>query len=243
MCEPGAWLHRALGSRPIQNAGGTRLKIAGAFLGVILFSLSLSLTLQAQQNLGKLIGVVRDPTGAVVPNASVAAKAVSTGVETEVRTNAQGEYEFQKLAIGEYILRVTGSGFKTLEQPSVRILSGTTTPLDFQLEVGATTQTVQVTARVAAVDTSAESVGTTRSMEEIVELPLMQVGTQRSAITFIRTFSGVTPNIDVIDDNSASRGISITSINGAPAGNPGARLGVDSGAYMCSLPIEWGDPN
>jgi hypothetical protein len=232
MCEPGAWSHRALGSRPIQNAGGTQwLKIAGAFLGVILFSLSLSLTLQAQQNLGKLIGVVRDPTGAVVPNASVAAKAVSTGVETEVRTNAQGEYEFQKLAIGEYILRVTGSGFKTLEQPSVRILSGTTTPLDFQLEVGATTQTVQVTARVAAVDTSAESVGTTRSMEEIVELPLMQVGTQRSALTFIRTFPGVTPNIDVIDDNSASRGISVTSINGAPAGNP--RLSYD-GTYASS---------
>src|SRR5690349_12927589 len=70
---------QALRSKPSGNVGGTwSRKVAGVVFGLILSGLSLSLTLHAQQDLGKLVGVVRDPAGAVVPNASVAARAVST---------------------------------------------------------------------------------------------------------------------------------------------------------------------
>ena len=59
---------------------------------------------------GDLVGVVKDATGAVVPNASVEATHVATGQKLNQKTNAQGEYHFVNLPVGTYSVAVTGAG-------------------------------------------------------------------------------------------------------------------------------------
>src|ERR1700676_1771530 len=78
-----------------------------------------SLMLHAQQNVGRITGVVRDPSGASVPKADITATAVATAVSLEVQTNDGGAYAFPSLPTGEYTLTVRAAGFKTSERAGV----------------------------------------------------------------------------------------------------------------------------
>jgi hypothetical protein len=182
------------------------------------FTLGITLNLHAQQNVGNILGAVTDPTGAVVPNASLTARHVATGQQTQASTNAEGTYVLSGLPIGEYAITIRASGFNTLEQTKVRVLSSVTLTLDFQLEVGTSTQSVQVTAGAPVLDTSAGTTGTTRAAEELGELPVMQQGVQRASISFLRTIPGVSP-VQQADDTISSIGIMTSTINGTSAGS------------------------
>jgi len=172
----------------------------------------------AQQNLGRIEGTVTDPTGSVVPDAIVKARSVETGGVTEVKTNTAGAYYLPTLSIGEYVLTVEASGFKSLERPSVRIVAGVTLTIDLQLEIGNTSQTVTVSTAAAKVDTSSDSTGTTRVSEEISELPLLGVGVNRSVVSFLRTLPGV-PTSVMADNAFNSTGVEVSPIDGAPGGS------------------------
>jgi hypothetical protein len=194
------------------------LKVASTFLSMAFFySLCISVTVQAQQNVGRVLGVVRDPHGAVVAKASITAIDRSTGVQTAVVSNELGEYLLPALPIGSYDLIVSASGFKKIDRESVRILAGVTLTFDFSLEIGRAAETVDVTASANTVDTSPDSSGTTRATEEIGELPLMQQGIARTSLTFLRTLPGVSPSYGA-DDSAEAAGISVAAINGAPGG-------------------------
>ena len=169
----------------------------------------------AQTNVGKILGVVHDPSGAVVPNATVTARGVSTGVETEARTNGQGAYIFPSLSIGEYALTIRATGFKTIERPGVQIVGSETVKIDFQLELGQATQTVQVAGEAPKVDTTTTTTGTTLTSSEITDLPLLLNGGGRNALNFIGTLPGV------IGGPSAG---TVTTINGGPEGGIGYYL-------------------
>ena len=129
---------------------GVRGWLAGLFL-----ILSMGLTVsRAQQNVGAVVGVVRDPSGAVVPNASLTVRSLATGVATEVKSNTEGAYAFPSVPIGEYTLTIRAVGFKTLERPAVRIVSSVTITLDVTLEVGLVSQSVEVTGLAPKVDST-----------------------------------------------------------------------------------------
>src|SRR5437879_6078819 len=78
-----------------------------------------SFILHAQQNVGRITGVVRDPSGALVPNADITATALATGVVLQGHANEAGSYAFPSLPTGEYKLTVRAAGFKTFEQGGV----------------------------------------------------------------------------------------------------------------------------
>jgi hypothetical protein len=163
------------------------------------FALSVILVLAgyptyAQQNVGSVAGTVRDTSGAVIPQASVIARHVATGGETTVVTNNEGAYSFPALAIGEYIITASRTGFHTVQRTNVRVISAVGVPLDFDLSLGAVTQAITVTASAVALDTTTTSAGTTRVTEEIAALPLAQQGSARNAQQFMRTLGPV--NID-----------------------------------------------
>ena len=195
---------------------------------IVATQLTQPLMLFAQTNVGRIVGVVNDPTQALVPNASVAAKAIATGVERETTTNSQGAYAIPLLPIGEYVVTVSAPGFKTLDRPGVRIVSGETTTLDFTLELGQVAETIEVVAAVPTVDTATATTGLTRVTEELAELPVLILGRNRTVWSLIRTFPGVSPLTSNTDDATFSQGISLTSVNGAPEG--GALHNVD-GVY------------
>src|SRR5260370_476470 len=93
---------------------------------IILLSLLQGISLFGQQNLGRITGSVRDPSGAYVVNVDIAARQEETGIETKVQTNSEGVYNLPALGVGNYQVKATAPGFKTSEHSSVRVVVGQT---------------------------------------------------------------------------------------------------------------------
>src|SRR5258706_6263530 len=171
----------------------------------LLSILSLSISgavfeLQAQLKTGKIRGTVLDPSGAAVPNAAVVVRHVATGVETEIKSSSTGDYLFPALEIGDYTLKASLQGFKTAERTGLRVVSGESLSVDIQLTVGELSDTVEVSAEVAAVDFSKTSAGSTQLSETISNLPIQVAGNARRSLDFLSTLPGVTytPNSGAI---------------------------------------------
>ena len=166
----------------------------------------------------------------MIPDTTVTGTHQGTGISREVVTGRTGIYLFTSLQIGEYTLRVTATGFKAYEVTDVRVVSAETTPLNIQLEVGDVTETVTVEATIATLDTTTETVGTTRTREEIERLPIPLVGnSSRSAVSLYRTMAGV--NFQPLESGGQDFMVfSRSQVNGSMAGTFGYSIdGVEAG--------------
>lgn len=197
---------------------------------IVLLLVGLSVPALAQQNVGGITGTVSDPTGAVIPAVEVTAEHQGTGITRQGQTSGTGVYRFTVLQVGRYTVRVSTSGFKSFERPDVAVVSGETVTLEIQLEVGDVTETVTVEALAPILDTTTETVGTTRTVEEISRLPITLAGnSSRSAAAFARTVTGV--NFDPAEAGGQDfMVVSRSQINGAMAGTWGYQIdGVEAG--------------
>src|SRR5437870_2570822 len=95
---------------------------------------------------GGLRGLIQDPGAAVIPGAKITLTNTASGVTRSVSTNERGEYVFATLDPGTYTLRAEAQGFKTLERKGVVISTQEFVTLDLRLEVGAISESVEVTA-------------------------------------------------------------------------------------------------
>src|SRR5437660_9896805 len=126
---------------------------------------------QAQSNAADLQGVVRDPKGAVVTNATVTARNTATNVSREATTNDDGFYKIVNLAAGDYEITVSVSGYKTAVIPAVNLTVGQTANQDIALEVGDINARVTVTtAAPNVVETSHTQVSPTIDRHRIENL-------------------------------------------------------------------------
>ncbi len=121
---------------------------------------------------GSIQGIITDATGAVIPGATVTATNAATGVKTERQTTGAGLYVLSPLAPGEYKISVMATGFRQLEQDKVVVDALTTVGLNLTLQVGASTETVTVTAAPTQLNTSDARLGTTIRNELYTNLPL-----------------------------------------------------------------------
>jgi len=124
----------------------------------------------AQVDRAVLEGTVTDPSGSVIVGAKVKAVAVDTGLTEERPTNAKGYYRFPGLAVGNYTVTVTSSGFKTKVVEDVILRVGQTHTLDVQLAVGAVNEQIEVKAAALADRSSAEA-ATVIDTDQIANLP------------------------------------------------------------------------
>jgi hypothetical protein len=121
-------------------------------LFVFLAMLAVSTFCFAQETTGSLQGTVKDPTGAAVTGATVSVTTPTlVGVKTE-RTDGKGYYHFSNLPPGAYVVTVDAKGFKTLKQSGLVIEVGHSPSLDLSLSVGATADTVSVSAESPTID-------------------------------------------------------------------------------------------
>jgi hypothetical protein len=122
---------------------------------------------------GKVVVTVEDPTGAVVPGATLTLVEHQTNDTYTAKTNASGDYTFVALPIGVYTLTIGRSGYSTKVYSDVIVQVDQVTDLRTQLTVGSTTQTVQITAETApVVDTTSNAIGTVIDTKQIQDLPL-----------------------------------------------------------------------
>ena len=99
---------------------------------------------------GSVVGAVTDASGAAVPNAEVVLTDVSTKIGHSTKSNGAGLYAFRDVPPGTYILKVSSSGFRTVEIAKAEVTVGLVLTLNVKLEVGAITETVEVTAQSGA---------------------------------------------------------------------------------------------
>src|SRR3954469_9827006 len=127
---------------------------------------------QAQISTASLNGTVTDPSGALIPGATVSLKNVSTNVERTTTTNAAGNYVLVNINPGRYTLTVHKDGFSTVTQPEFALEVNQTSTLDVNLHVGSAVETVTVEAVEAGLQTSTSELGTVIDRRSVNDLPL-----------------------------------------------------------------------
>jgi outer membrane receptor protein involved in Fe transport len=110
--------------------------------------------LQAQTFRGGINGIVTDQSGAVVPAAQVEATDIATGVAHTTITSSGGEFSFQELPLGSYLVTATASGFQKVKVDKVPVTAGTVYTLPIKLSVAQTATTIEVNAAALTLDTT-----------------------------------------------------------------------------------------
>jgi hypothetical protein len=121
---------------------------------------------------GTILGTLTDATGAVVSNAVVNVESLGTGVVRTTRSNNLGEYLVSNLPLGTYSVSTDAPGFKRAVQPQVTITVKARVRVDFQLEIGDTTQIVEVTAIPALIKTDTAETGGVVNRELLQDMPV-----------------------------------------------------------------------
>jgi hypothetical protein len=124
------------------------------------------------QEAGQFTGTVTDESGASIPDVDITALNTATSSERRVVTNASGLYTIPFLVPGTYNLTVHKQGFRQVKQENVRLEVNQTMRLDFQLVVGAVTETVNVTASAPLIESDTSAVGQVIETKAIQDLPL-----------------------------------------------------------------------
>ena len=160
----------------------------------------------AQVNKSNLTGVVQDSSGAAVPGVAMHLINVGTGATRNETTDATGLYRFTLLDYGTYRLEAEHPGFKTITREPIELETGQTTTVDLTLEVGTTSQSLQVTAESPLLRTETGSMGTTVTTQVLNELPLIG----RNPYTFLQLapgiqYTGDPTAVNPYDNNGPSR--------------------------------------
>src|SRR5213593_588194 len=132
----------------------------------------LALLLFAQQNTATISGRILDSSGAAIPGATVVAKNIQTGLERPATTDETGTYTIPLLPVGQYEVSAELAGFKKAVQTQIVLQVAQQARLDFVLEVGQQSETIEVTAAVPLTQTENSSIGTVIDNRKVVELAL-----------------------------------------------------------------------
>lgn len=126
-----------------------------------------------------LVGNVTDTTGAAVPGAKVNLVDIETKFASNGVTNAEGAYYIPFLAVGSYQLSIEAAGFKKFVQAGIQLRAGEVPRVDARLEVGAVSESVEVTATVPLLETETSQVSQTVEAKALVALPILQLKAHR----------------------------------------------------------------
>ena len=141
--------------------------LAAAFAALFLPSSSYS-----QQTTATVTGLVTDATGAPVADVKVKATSSSTNAVRETTTNEAGSYTLPFLAAGEYTIETSKSGFQSGRVAGLSLQVGATARVDIQIKVGSVTESIDVLATAATLQTENATVGSVIDAQKIVDLPL-----------------------------------------------------------------------
>ena len=189
-----------------------------------------SLTMGQVAITGKITGVVTDPSGAAVPNATVTVKSTALMASRTTNTSADGSYLFDLLPPGTYEVTITSNGFRGFSETGVVLTAGFTATVNVQLLVGEVNQTVKVEG-IPVVDLQNNQTATTFDQTLLQEIP-----SGRDPWSTVAQLPGVTSStFDVAGNNSyqqsamqvhgSTQAEQIYSYNGLDLNWPGANGG------------------
>src|SRR5258706_16103037 len=128
-------------------------------------------SLRAQAT-AQISGTVKDQTGAVLPGVDVTATRIDTGVQRTTVTNETGSYVLANLPLGPYRLEAALPGFRTYVQTGIVLQVNSNPVINPTLAIGQVSETVEVEAAAAMVETQTTGVGAVIDNKRVLELPL-----------------------------------------------------------------------
>jgi hypothetical protein len=213
-------------------------------IAIFLFAFGAASIAAAQSQEGRILGTVTDQSGGAVRNAHVVITNVDTGVTRTLDTNDAGDYVAPSLPPGPYKLVVEATGFKKVERSGIRLEVAKDIRLDFTLQPGSLSETVQVSEQLPLVETTNDTLGGTFANQSINDLPLngrdfqnlvvLRPGVQRSPGGGFLSISsnGNRPEdnnfiVDGTDNNDPYYGTTVINAEGVQ-GTPGSILPIDA---------------
>lgn len=148
------------------------------------------LTVFGQAPTGDITGTVTDSTGASISGATITLANKNTGAQRNVVSNDSGVYSLPSLPPGNYSLKVETKGFKTSERRDIELQVGQVDRIDFVMQVGNLTETVEVQGGAPVLETENATIGTVIENKRIVELPL----NGRNPLQLVSLTPGATTN-------------------------------------------------
>jgi hypothetical protein len=161
----------------------------------VLLAFSGSSLLRAQNISGTIAGTIHDQTGAVVPNATVVATQVETNSPHTTVATAEGIYSFPTLLIGTYRLSVEAKGFQKYVGTGITLHVNEQLTVDVSLQVGAVTQSIEVSAQPFGVNTQSAEVGNLVDGSQVRDLPL----NGRNFVALVTLIPGTAPGAEGLD--------------------------------------------
>jgi hypothetical protein len=143
---------------------------------------------------GAIQGRVTDPSGAVIPGATVTVLENSTSVSTVRATTSAGLYTVSPLQVGEYTVTVAAPGFETTIQEHIQVNATQTVGLDFKMTIGQQTEKMTVTTAPPELQTTNATVGEVMEGDTYEQLPLIMSNGPLDPTAFLGLMNGVVAN-------------------------------------------------
>lgn len=168
----------------------------------------------AQRGRGTILGSVTDTSGAVVPGAVVTITNTATNVTTTVTSNAEGSFTAPNLLVGSYSVAVSKEGFKKALRSNLTLEVDQRAEVNWALEAGAVTETIEVNSQAPLVDTTTATFGKVIENRRVQELPV----NGRNALSLVLLAPAVQSGVGPTASGFADRGtqVSMIRINGSP---------------------------
>jgi hypothetical protein len=169
----------------------------------------------AQDTRATISGIVLDPSGARIPNASITLTETRTGVKTAATSDTVGSYSITFLPPGDYEIRVEVAGFKSFVRKGFRLASSDHPVLDIRMEIGSVSELVTVVAETPMLETANVSTGQSISTKQIEDFPLNGRNPMMAAQLALGVIATGNPNTPISPfANGAASG---WSIGGTPS--------------------------
>ena len=193
----------------------------------------------AQVTTATLYGIVRDPSGSMLPGAAVTMTHEGTGAVRTTMTDSAGEFALTALPIGTYTLKIELQGFKTHVHQGIQLGSGQISRQSFQLDLGALSENVTVAGVSPLVKTASSEQMETLGTVQVAELPL----SRRNITGLLRLAPGVDPTgghrgvrFNGVGKNGAGITVDGTDANSNPEGRGISQYGGEN--YIDIMSIE-----
>jgi len=164
---------------------------------------------------GSISGTVKDPSGSVIPGASVSVRQIDTGLSYRARTDSQGYYSLPVLPVGRYELDVDTAGFKGYKRQNIVLQTNQALTIDAALQVGNVSESVNVSDNALHVETTSSEMGQVITGRQMAAAPLLG----RSYTGLLSLQPGVAPGTSVT--NTTVQDIGSTILNPSGTLNPG----------------------
>ena len=185
--------------------------------------------MRAQVLYGSVVGAVEDPSGAVIPGATVTLTNTNTAAARESKADEQGRYTFVSLIPGTYSMAVTAAGFRSLTRTGITVTINNVTRVESRLEVGQVSEKVTVEATAAALQTDRSDTRAELSAKTVVELPLPAYRNYQSLINLV---PGATPAAFQNSVGASPQRSLTTNVNGTNRNNNNTRVDGATNVYI-----------